>query len=411
MSAVSRACATSAEVMPAPSPRPRQPGQGRDADDLADLGAVDVDAAGGSRPRPARRSRRRPSSPCGRWRSARAAPPSGAARRRRCPRGTSSRTSRAAARGGRTRWRPPTGSAASCGIVGADDVEPDAGRQQQLDRVDGDQQRQLLHGQARPRAPRPRSPGERSGIHSSGAGQPGRLLQRDGGADVVRRHRPGARPRARRVGPGGLTDRDVERAGGLDPGVRQRRGGEVALDAVEQPRTGRHSQNPRRGRRRPAPHRPVGGPGPPGRVTRTRRRSGPDGTMGGVTSETRSSVSPYAVFDRASWRALAAGSRLPLDEAELRELATLRRPDRPRRGRDGLPAAGRAARPARRRRAGGCGPRRRSSSATARRRCRSSSPSPAASPSARAPPRGCCRPCWPPHPAPPASTWSPPTAS
>ena len=46
--------------------------------------------------------------------------------------------------------------------------------------------------------------------------------------------------------------------------------------------------------------------------------------MDGVTSETRSSISPYAVFDRASWRALAAGSRLPLDEAELRALATLR---------------------------------------------------------------------------------------
>ena len=44
--------------------------------------------------------------------------------------------------------------------------------------------------------------------------------------------------------------------------------------------------------------------------------------MDGVTSETRSAVSPYAVFDRASWRALAAGSRLPMDEAELRQLAT-----------------------------------------------------------------------------------------
>ena len=42
-----------------------------------------------------------------------------------------------------------------------------------------------------------------------------------------------------------------------------------------------------------------------------------------MTSGTRSSISPYAVFDRASWRALAAGSRHPLDEAELRELATL----------------------------------------------------------------------------------------
>ena len=29
------------------------------------------------------------------------------------------------------------------------------------------------------------------------------------------------------------------------------------------------------------------------------------------------------MFDRASWRALAAGSRLPLDAADLRALATL----------------------------------------------------------------------------------------
>ena len=42
-----------------------------------------------------------------------------------------------------------------------------------------------------------------------------------------------------------------------------------------------------------------------------------------VTVGTRGSISPYAVFDRASWRALAAGTRLPLDEAELRGLATL----------------------------------------------------------------------------------------
>jgi type I pantothenate kinase len=44
---------------------------------------------------------------------------------------------------------------------------------------------------------------------------------------------------------------------------------------------------------------------------------------GAVTAGTRASISPYAVFDRASWRALAAGSNLPLDEAELRRLATL----------------------------------------------------------------------------------------
>jgi type I pantothenate kinase len=42
-----------------------------------------------------------------------------------------------------------------------------------------------------------------------------------------------------------------------------------------------------------------------------------------VTAGTRSSISPYAVFDRGSWPALAAGSQLPLDEEELRSLATL----------------------------------------------------------------------------------------
>ena len=42
-----------------------------------------------------------------------------------------------------------------------------------------------------------------------------------------------------------------------------------------------------------------------------------------VTAGTRPQISPYAVFDRESWRALAAGSSLPLDEQELRALATL----------------------------------------------------------------------------------------
>ncbi|SDE53532.1 pantothenate kinase [Blastococcus fimeti] len=45
--------------------------------------------------------------------------------------------------------------------------------------------------------------------------------------------------------------------------------------------------------------------------------------MGAVTAGTRGSISPYAVFDRDSWRALAAGSRLPLDEADLSGLASL----------------------------------------------------------------------------------------
>jgi type I pantothenate kinase len=45
--------------------------------------------------------------------------------------------------------------------------------------------------------------------------------------------------------------------------------------------------------------------------------------MESVTAGTRPQISPYAVFDRDSWRALAAGSRLPMDEADLRALASL----------------------------------------------------------------------------------------
>jgi type I pantothenate kinase len=45
--------------------------------------------------------------------------------------------------------------------------------------------------------------------------------------------------------------------------------------------------------------------------------------MVAVTAGTRGAVSPYAAFDRDSWRALAAGSTLPLDEARLRALASL----------------------------------------------------------------------------------------
>src|SRR5947209_3448724 len=45
--------------------------------------------------------------------------------------------------------------------------------------------------------------------------------------------------------------------------------------------------------------------------------------MAPVTAGTRPSISPYAVFDRASWRALGEGTTLPLDESGLRELASL----------------------------------------------------------------------------------------
>jgi type I pantothenate kinase len=45
--------------------------------------------------------------------------------------------------------------------------------------------------------------------------------------------------------------------------------------------------------------------------------------MAPVTAGTRPSISPYAVFDRGSWRALGEGATLPLDEAGLRSLASL----------------------------------------------------------------------------------------
>ena len=45
--------------------------------------------------------------------------------------------------------------------------------------------------------------------------------------------------------------------------------------------------------------------------------------MGAVTVGTRAQVSPFTAFDRESWRALAAGSELPLDAADVRALASL----------------------------------------------------------------------------------------
>ena len=321
--------------MPAPSPRPRSRGQGGHADDLADLGAVDVDrlvradghrlavldrdhhhrAAGGD----PLAQRRGPGARLGRGVQRHVADVGGAA---------------GVGEGGRPR---PAGSAAA------------RGRRRPRGRGGRRPAAAARPGRRRPAAaaPRPSSPaaraaaavsGERSGTHSSAAGRPASSCRATAArtSSAVTGPAPGARPG--RVGPGGVADRDVEGAGGLDPRVRQRRGGEVALDAVEQPRAGRHTQNPRRGVRRPVAQRPDRGPRPPGRVTRTNAGGRPDGTMDAVTSETRSSVSPYAVFDRASWRALAAGSRLPLDEAELRGAGHPRRPDRPRRGRHRLPA-------------------------------------------------------------------------
>ena len=42
-----------------------------------------------------------------------------------------------------------------------------------------------------------------------------------------------------------------------------------------------------------------------------------------MTAGMRPQVSPFTAFDRESWRALAAGSELPLDSADLRALASL----------------------------------------------------------------------------------------
>src|SRR3954454_12916693 len=45
--------------------------------------------------------------------------------------------------------------------------------------------------------------------------------------------------------------------------------------------------------------------------------------MGAVTVGQRAQVSPFTAFDRESWRALAGGSELPLDAADVRALASL----------------------------------------------------------------------------------------
>jgi type I pantothenate kinase len=42
-----------------------------------------------------------------------------------------------------------------------------------------------------------------------------------------------------------------------------------------------------------------------------------------VTAGNRAQVSPFTAFDRETWRALAAGTELPLDDADLRGMATL----------------------------------------------------------------------------------------
>jgi type I pantothenate kinase len=45
--------------------------------------------------------------------------------------------------------------------------------------------------------------------------------------------------------------------------------------------------------------------------------------MGPVTAGTRAQISPFTAFDRESWRALAAGTELPLSATDLRSLASL----------------------------------------------------------------------------------------
>ena len=104
--------------------------------------------------------------------------------------------------------------------------------------------------------------------------------------------------------------------------------------------------------------------------------------------------SPYLTFDRSAWAALRAATPLTL-RARPRAAAGHQRADSTRRGGRRLPAAHPPAEPVRGRHpepAEGVIDR---SSARWRRRCPTSSASPAAWPSARAPSPASCRRCWP----------------
>ncbi len=85
------------------------------------------------------------------------------------------------------------------GVVGAHEVEPHPGREQQLDRVGRHQQRQLVHRQPRSAGGRRRAPGERSQHPLQRHRQARLLLQRHGGPDVVRGDPAAAGTRTRRV--------------------------------------------------------------------------------------------------------------------------------------------------------------------------------------------------------------------
>ena len=81
------------------------------------------------------------------------------------------------------------------------------------------------------------------------------------------------------IGPRAVTDRDIEGACGLDARVGQRGGGEVALDALEQPRVFRHTGTLAALDDGKGPAPASGAPVPLPRVTRARDGSRWNGTM------------------------------------------------------------------------------------------------------------------------------------
>ena len=217
---------------PRPEPPPAQPRQGRDAGDLGDLRAVDLHrVVRADRDRFAVLHRDHHDRAAGGDPLAQHGGPRRAEGRtdRRADRRAAGLRARAGVGEG-DRRQPLV--ARQLGVVGTDQVEPDAVRQQQLDRVRGHQQRGGVHGQAG---------GTDGGLDGGRVlahplhrhRQVRGLLERHGrpdvvGGDLLPRARPG------RVGPRRAADRHVQAARGLDPRIRQRRRGEVPLDACEQ---------------------------------------------------------------------------------------------------------------------------------------------------------------------------------
>ena len=222
MSAVSRAWATSADAIPAPEPRPRS--RGSVATPTTSLISSPSTSTGWCEPdghRLAVLDRDHHHRAAGRDPLAQRGGAGG-----RLGRGVQRRVADVGRGrpGGRTRSRRPAGSAAAR-VVGAHDVEPDTGREQQLDRVGGDQQRQLVDHQTRRHGPRRRPPAS-TRAPTPGAGRPAASCSGDAARTSSAVTAAAARAGSRRVGPGRFAERDVERAGrprSARPGAARRR--------------------------------------------------------------------------------------------------------------------------------------------------------------------------------------------